>query len=262
MIPALALLGHADHVFASEARLQMTTTSGYAGTQVTVEGREFDPSSVEVRWNSRTGRILATGQGPSFSTVVTIPADAPAGVHYLVAMGDYTTAVAYFEVVARPEVTTTTTPTPQPQGPAPPDPASGSQTVSPPQSTPPPSSGSSPPATGSPPSGQPATSSAAAPTTTTVPLRGATTTTTKKAEGTISATTTLGAIPEASTTTQDETAATTTTEPGEDDRRLVVQPTSSRGGWGAAQVASVFVLVGLLALGVVAMGRRGRHPKL
>lgn len=86
-------------------------TSGPAGSQINFSGRDFGPGQVQVRWNSRTGQLLAEAQGPSFSVPVTIP-QAPAGVHYIVAFQTVGTATASLAF----EVTPSRTATPQDSG--------------------------------------------------------------------------------------------------------------------------------------------------
>ena len=86
-------------------------TSGPVGTQINFTGRDFGPGQVQVRWNSRTGQLLAEAQGPSFSVPVTIP-QAPAGVHYIVAFQTVGTATASLAF----EVTPSRTATPQDSG--------------------------------------------------------------------------------------------------------------------------------------------------
>lgn len=58
---------------------------GPPGTKVLVEGREFRQKQVEVRWNSASGPLLATGQGPSFSAEFRVP-DRPPGDYTVVAL--------------------------------------------------------------------------------------------------------------------------------------------------------------------------------
>lgn len=60
----------------------LTPSSGGPGATTTVRGEGFVEGPVEVRWAS-TGAVLATATGPKFSVAVTIPADAPAGAHYI-----------------------------------------------------------------------------------------------------------------------------------------------------------------------------------
>lgn len=63
-----------------------TGASGPAGSPATVRGSAFDAGSVVVHWNSASGPVLATLQGASWSTAITIPDDSP-GLHYVVAIG-------------------------------------------------------------------------------------------------------------------------------------------------------------------------------
>ena len=56
------------------ADIHVEPASGEAGSTVTVSGSRFiEGRTVYVRWNSTTGRTLATAQGPSFTVQVTIP---------------------------------------------------------------------------------------------------------------------------------------------------------------------------------------------
>lgn len=59
------------------------SSSGQAGSTITVTGKAFIPGSVEVRMGS--GRPLATATGPDFSVSVRIPAAKP-GVYYVKAV--------------------------------------------------------------------------------------------------------------------------------------------------------------------------------
>lgn len=59
--------------------------SGSSGSTVTVTGNTFGEKTVELRWGSTRGELLATVRGPSFATTVTIPA-ASAGAHYVQAV--------------------------------------------------------------------------------------------------------------------------------------------------------------------------------
>ena len=66
-----------------QASLSVTPTSGPAGSTVTVNGSGFPAGeTAEVRWESKTGPVLATATGPTFSVRITIPSAAP-GVHYI-----------------------------------------------------------------------------------------------------------------------------------------------------------------------------------
>lgn len=60
-------------------------SSGPVGSQVAVQGLNFLPGPVEIRWNGIEGRQLATTAGPDFSSEVTIPPDAE-GLYLVVAL--------------------------------------------------------------------------------------------------------------------------------------------------------------------------------
>lgn len=88
------------------------TSSGPAGSQVTVTGSNFNPGPVDVRWNSKTGALLAQPMGPNFSVAVKIPDTATVGAHYILAVPTTgSTATMPFEV--------TRAPTSSPEGSAP-----------------------------------------------------------------------------------------------------------------------------------------------
>lgn len=84
--------------------LSLAPSSGPSGTTVTATGSGFPQAPVEIRWESRTGTLLKTVPGPSFSVPVTLPAAAP-GVHYVSAAvtgehRDHSATVAAFQVTA------------------------------------------------------------------------------------------------------------------------------------------------------------------
>ncbi len=87
-----------------QGTLDLSPTSGTAGSTVTAKGSGFPAGdTVEVRWESRTGPVLATSTGPSFSVPITIPASATPGVHYISAAvtgehRDHSATVASFNV--------------------------------------------------------------------------------------------------------------------------------------------------------------------
>jgi len=59
--------------------------SGAPGSQVTVNGSGFNTDRAELRWNALDGQLLASADGPDFSTAVTIPA-VPPGLYAMVAI--------------------------------------------------------------------------------------------------------------------------------------------------------------------------------
>lgn len=63
----------------------VTTSIGAPGSTAKVVGTNF-AETVEVRWGTNEGPLLATSAGPSLSVDVTIPKDAQPGVSYLVAL--------------------------------------------------------------------------------------------------------------------------------------------------------------------------------
>jgi len=113
-----------------QASFVLNPTEGAAGAQVAASGSDFESGPVELRWESRTGPILATATGPSFNNVsITIPANAEPGVHYVSAAntGEHAThgaTAASFEVkgAAPPPAATSPPPAqqPAPNPPAPP----------------------------------------------------------------------------------------------------------------------------------------------
>jgi len=113
----------------------LNPSEGAAGAQVAASGSGFESGPVEIRWESRTGPILATATGPSFNNVsITIPANAEPGVHYVSAAntGEHAThgaTAASFEVkgaappAEQPGATTpppSQQPAPSPPAPSPP----------------------------------------------------------------------------------------------------------------------------------------------
>jgi len=108
----------------------LNPSEGAAGAQVAASGSGFESGPVEIRWESRTGPILARATGPSFNNVsITIPANAEPGVHYVSAAntgehGDHSATAASFEVkgAAPPPPPAATSPPPA-QQPAPNPPA-------------------------------------------------------------------------------------------------------------------------------------------
>lgn len=60
--------------------------AGPAGSSATAWGSGFRDRPVEIRWNSEAGPVLAAGtpQNGSLSLPITIPGNAPPGVHYVV----------------------------------------------------------------------------------------------------------------------------------------------------------------------------------
>lgn len=83
---ALLFAGGLAWACTEAATISLGANSGPAGTPVSVTGSSFAEGPVEVRWNSRTGEILATGQGPEFTVSITPPAGTPPEVYYIVAI--------------------------------------------------------------------------------------------------------------------------------------------------------------------------------
>lgn len=74
-----------------QGTIAVTPPSGPAGTEVRVEGTGFGNAPVELRWGSASGTVLATAPSGTFAVTFAIP-EAPAGVHYLVAVPQETDA--------------------------------------------------------------------------------------------------------------------------------------------------------------------------
>ena len=70
----------------ASASTSLSPASGVAGSTVVVTGANYAPGTVEVRWGGVTGPILGTTPGGNFTSTVKVPAEAPAGVYYLVAV--------------------------------------------------------------------------------------------------------------------------------------------------------------------------------
>lgn len=89
-----------------QGSLSLTPASGPGGSTVTAKVSGFPAdSTVEIRWGSKTGTLLKTGTGPSFSAPITIPSDAAPGVHYVSAAmagehQDHSATVAAFQIIA------------------------------------------------------------------------------------------------------------------------------------------------------------------
>lgn len=90
---ALVLAG-AGIALACTGRAQLyeiKPSSGKAGQEASVPGSRWDEggpgddAEVEIRWDGRNGELLTTAQGPSFNADFTIPEDAEAGPHIVVA---------------------------------------------------------------------------------------------------------------------------------------------------------------------------------
>jgi len=62
-----------------------TPPVGRQNSTVTLEGGNFQPGIVEVRWGSSAGPVLAAVQGPEFSTSFQIPSSKP-DVYFIVAV--------------------------------------------------------------------------------------------------------------------------------------------------------------------------------
>lgn len=63
----------------------VSPSSGAAGSEATLRGGQFGMGSVEIRWGSENGKLLAKALGPDFAAKVVIP-DKAEGVYYLVAV--------------------------------------------------------------------------------------------------------------------------------------------------------------------------------
>lgn len=93
------LVGASAWACTASAEVSAMPSSGAAGSQTTVTGYRFDTSTpVEVRWDTRSGPVLATVNGPNFSVAVTIPASAQVGDYVIVAKnidGDFAPATPF-----------------------------------------------------------------------------------------------------------------------------------------------------------------------
>jgi hypothetical protein len=111
-----------------QATVSAQPASGASGTQTTVSGQEWASMPVEIRWDSASGPMLTTVQGPSFSVAVTVP-QAADGHHLVVAVQRFSdhdwVVAAPFEVRS--------TPAPPPPGPTVMPPASGGAALTPTQ---------------------------------------------------------------------------------------------------------------------------------
>ncbi len=65
--------------------LWMEPASGQSGQSVAIHGQQFEGGSVEVRWGSETGPLLATAPTANFTVTVEIP-NAAAGVYIVLAI--------------------------------------------------------------------------------------------------------------------------------------------------------------------------------
>lgn len=61
-------------------------TFGAPGSSFTITGQEFDGGSVEIRWGSDSGPLLASAQAAAFSVSVQVPANAADGVYLVFAL--------------------------------------------------------------------------------------------------------------------------------------------------------------------------------
>ncbi len=115
-----------------QGSFNINPNQGAAGSQVAASGSGFESGPVEIRWESRTGPLLATATGPSFSNVsVTIPASAEPGIHYLSAANtgehaDHSATAVSFEVTGAAAPQPGAPPPPSGQAPAPSAPAPNS----------------------------------------------------------------------------------------------------------------------------------------
>ena len=84
--------------------LSLTPDTGPAGSTVTAKTSGFpDGTTIEIRWESKTGTVLKSGPGPGFTVPIRIPSAAP-GIHYVSAAvigehRDHSATVAGFRVV-------------------------------------------------------------------------------------------------------------------------------------------------------------------
>lgn len=70
-------------------------------TRTTVSGTSFGSRPVTIRWNSSTGTVIGTAQGPTFSVQVSIPTGSAPDVYYIVASDGSNQASTSFRVTPR-----------------------------------------------------------------------------------------------------------------------------------------------------------------
>jgi len=95
-----------------------STSSGPAGSSVTLDGRDWADGTVVVHWNTSTGGELAspTAKNGSFSVAVTIPPTAQPGVYTIYLTQNQLVARASFEVTPSDSSTGGSTPGGTPTG--------------------------------------------------------------------------------------------------------------------------------------------------
>lgn len=111
---AILAIGPAWACTPAQGSIKASPSSGASGVSTTVTGSGFPAQSVEIRWNSPAGPLLATTSGPTFSAAVTIPGASP-GAYYLIAqsrdaLGSVTSSSSVPFQVTEPVTTTTTAP--------------------------------------------------------------------------------------------------------------------------------------------------------
>lgn len=95
------VLSGASLAWACTRQPSLTISPGFgkAGSQAQVTGKAFTPGEpVEIRWNSTGGPVIGRAVGSNFTVAVTIPADASAGVYYVVATAPTTRGQIAFQV--------------------------------------------------------------------------------------------------------------------------------------------------------------------
>lgn len=110
------VLGGASLAFAcgGQPTLGLSSNSGPAGSPLTLTGALFPADAkVNVYWGGEGGVLVGTGTGPSFSIDTTVPANAAAGVHYVVATTGGTQASRPFRVAS---ASASTAPAEEPAG--------------------------------------------------------------------------------------------------------------------------------------------------
>lgn len=99
----LAVLVTAATAWACTATASLSASPGEApaGSRVMVTGGQLGSGPVELRWDSTTGPVLTTAQGPDFTVAVTIPSSANVDTHLIYASNStYPTATrVVFQVV-------------------------------------------------------------------------------------------------------------------------------------------------------------------